>query len=148
MKIPIKYGLLITLGIAAWVIVVHALVTNPRSAVHFPGAPIFFNVIQFVMIYLGLRALEREKRDRLAFKEGLKNGVLISVVYAISASIFFACVIAIVGIKWLAMEPGAVEAAPSQVAIGAFAGLIVSAMVLGLIYSTLIAFFLAKRSSE
>ena len=148
MKIPIKYGLLITLGVAAWVIVVHMLVTNPRSAVQSLGAPIFFNVIQFVMIYLGLRALEREKRDRLVFKEGLKNGVLISLVYAISASIFFACVLAVVGMKWLAMEPSAVEAAPSQVAIGAFAGLFLSAMLLGLIYSTLIAFFLAKRRSE
>ena len=148
MKIPIKYGLLITLAVAAWVILAHMLVTNPRSPAHSIGTPIFFNVMQFVMIYLGLRALERNKGDRLVFKEGLKNGVLISLVYAITISLFFAGVVAVVGTKWLAMEPSAVEAPASQVAAGAFAGLFISAMVLGLIYSTLISFFLAKRRSE
>ena len=148
MRIPIKYGLLITLGIVVWVILAHTLVPNTRSAVHFPGTPIFFNIMQFVMIYLGLRALERQKGDRLVFKEGLKNGVQISLVYVITVSLFFACVFAVVGTKWLAMEPSAGEAPASQVAAGAFAGLIISGMVLGLIYSTLISFFLAKRRSD
>ena len=41
MKIPIKYGLLITLGVMAWVLITHSLITNPRSLVHSLGAAFF-----------------------------------------------------------------------------------------------------------
>ena len=148
MKIPIKYGLLITLGVMAWVLIVRNTVTNPLSPVHTLGTPIFINLLQFIMIYLGLQALEREKTDRPTFKEGLKTGVAISFVYAITASLFFVGVVAVVGTKWLASEPGAAEAPMSRVLAGAFIGLFLGAMLFGLIYSTLISFFVAKRRSE
>jgi len=148
MKIPLKYGLLITLGVMVWVLITHNIVTNPLSLVHTLGAPIVFNVLQFVMIYFGLKALEREKGDRPTFKEGLKTGVAISFVYALTASLFFVGTIAVVGTRWLATEPGAAEAPMSRVVAGAFLGLFLLAMVFGLIYSTVISFFVAKRRSE
>jgi hypothetical protein len=148
MKIPLKYGLIATAGVAAWVLIMHSLFTDPKSAVHTLGAPIFFNVFHFAVIYLGLKALEREKGDRPAFKAGLKTGVGISVVYALTVSLFFVGVIAVVGTKWLASEPMPVDAPTSRVMIGAFVGLFIGALVFGLIYSTLISFFLAKRRSE
>jgi uncharacterized protein YqgC (DUF456 family) len=82
------------------------------------------------------------------FNELLKTGVGISLVYAVTVSLFFVGVIAVVGTKWLASEPGATEAPMSRVMIGAFIGLFIGALVFGLIYSTLISFFLAKRQSE
>ena len=148
MKIPVKYGLLITLGVMAWVLIAHAIVTNPQSPVHTLGTFTIFNILQFVMIYLGLRALERERGDRPTFKEGLKTGVAISFVYGLTAAVFFAVVLLVVGTKWLASEPGAATRPKSAVAIGAFAGLFFSALFLGLIYSAVISFFVAKRRSE
>jgi uncharacterized membrane protein len=148
MKIPLKYGLLTTLGVMAWVLVVRAMVKDPLSSVHTLGTPIFFNVLQFVMIYLGVKALEHAKGDRPTFKEGLKTGVAISFVYAISAALFFAGVLLVVGTKWLASEPGATSQLTTVVAVKAFAGLIGFTMVMGLVYSTVISFFLAKRRSE
>ena len=148
MKIPLKYGLLTTLGVMAWVLVVRATVKDPLSPVHRLGSPIFFNVLQFVMIYLGVKALERVKGDRPTFKEGLKTGVAISFVYAISAALFFVGVLLVVGTKWLASEPGAASRPASVVAAQAFAGLIVVTMIFGLVYSTVISFFVAKRQSE
>ncbi|HJU93818.1 MAG TPA: hypothetical protein VJ656_12845 [Pyrinomonadaceae bacterium] len=148
MKIPLKHGLLITLGVIVWVLAARALVTNPASLVHTLGAPVFFNLLHFIMIYLGLKAMEREKGDRLAFKEGLKTGVLISLFYALTASLFFVGVVAMVGTRWIASEPGFAEMPPSQVAAQAFAYLFIGAMFLGLIYSTVISFFLAKRQSD
>jgi len=148
MKIPIKYGLLITLGVIAWVLVTRSLITNPVSIVHRLGGPVFFNVLQFAMIYLGLKALEHEKGDRPYFKEALKTGVAISFVYGLTSSIFFIAVLAIVGTKWLASEPGATNAPMSRIILGAFLGLFLSAMLFGLIYSTVLSFFLAKRRSE
>jgi hypothetical protein len=148
MKIPLKYGLLITMGVMVWVLIARSTITNPTSPVHTLGAPIFFNVLHFLMIYLGLKALEREKGDRPTFKEGLKTGVTISFVYALTASLFFVGVLAVVGTKWLASEPGVVDTPISRIAIQAFVALFLGAMVFGLIYSTLISFFLAKRQSE
>lgn len=148
MKTPIKYGLLVTLGIMAWVLIARSTVSNPESLVHTAGSPIFFNVLHFIMIYLGLKATEREKGDRLPFKEGLKTGLLISLVYALTASLFFVAVVAIVGPRWVASEQGFERTPPSQAAARAFVYLFIGAMFLGLLYSTVIAFFLAKRQSD
>src|SRR3954467_14386693 len=128
MKIPLKYGLLITLGVIGWVLITRSLITNPLSIVHTLGGPIFFNVLQFAMIYLGLKAVERAKGDRPTFKEGLKTGVAISFVYGLTASIFFVGVIAVVGTKWMASEPGAGEAPMSRVILGAFLALFLGAL--------------------
>jgi uncharacterized membrane protein len=148
MKIPLKYGLLITLGVMVWVLIARNAVTNPLSPVHTLGTPIFINLLQFVMIYLGLRALEHEKGESPTFKEGLKTGVAISFVYAITGVLFFIGVVMVVGTRWLASEPGAAEAPMSRVLAGAFIGLFLGAMLFGLIYSTVISFFIAKRRSE
>ena len=148
MKIPIRYGLLITVGVMAWVLIARNVVTNPLSIVHTFGTPFIMNLLQFSMIYLGLRALERQKGDRRTFKEGLKTGVAISFVYFITAALFFTGVVAMVGTKWLPSEPGTAEAPVSRVLAGSYLGLFLGAMVFGLVYSTLIAFFVAKRQSE
>ena len=148
MKIPLKYGLLITLGVMAWVLITRSVVTNPQSLVHTLGGPVFFNILQFAMIYLGLKALEHETGDRPEFKEGLKTGVAISFVYGLTASLFFVALLAIVGTKWLASEPGAANAPLSRIVLSAFLGLFLGALLFGLIYSTVLSFFLAKRRSE
>ena len=148
MKIPLKYGLLITLGVMVWVLIARNAVTNPLSPVHTLGTPIFIILLQFFMIYLGLKALEHEKGESPTFKEGLKTGVAISFVYAITGVLFFIGVVMVVGTRWLASEPGAAEAPMSRVLAGAFIGLFLGAMLFGLIYSTVISFFIAKRRSE
>jgi hypothetical protein len=148
MKIPLKYGLLITAGVMVWVLIARSTVSNPASLVHTLGTPIVFNVLQFVMIFLGLKAKEHERGDRLTFKEGLKTGVAISFVYALTAALFFVGVLAVVGTKWLASEPGVAGQPLGRVAAQAFAGLFLGAMLFGLLYSTVISFFLAKRLAE
>jgi uncharacterized membrane protein len=148
MKIPLKYGLMITLGVVAWVLIARTTVTNPQSLVHTLGSPIIFNILHFIMIYLGLKALERRKGERPTFKEGVKNGVAISFVYALTASLFFVAALAVVGTRWLASEPGVADKPASVVAAQAFIGLFLFSMLFGLIYSTVISFFLAKRQSE
>ena len=149
MKIPLKYGLLAALGLIIWVLVARTLVANPGSIVHTLGAPVFFNVVHFVMIFLGLKALEREKGDKPAFKEAIKTGVSIAFVYALTASLFFVAVVLVVGTAWLETEPGATANTPTRTMLAqAFAGLFLGTMIFGLIYSTVIAFFVAKRRSE
>ncbi|HKU76059.1 MAG TPA: DUF4199 family protein [Pyrinomonadaceae bacterium] len=149
MKTSLKYGLLIAVLAMAWVLIAHNVVTNPASLVHQLGTPIIFNVLQFALIYLGIKAVEREKGDRPTFKEGLKTGVGISVVYGLALSLFFVVVLLVVGTKFMAVEPGAGSGTvkPAQIA-QAFVGLFLLSLIFGLIYSTVISFFLAKRQSE
>lgn len=147
-KIPIKYGLLITLGAMAWVLITRTLSPNPRSVLHQLGPPIVFNVLQFVMIYLGLNAKEREYGDQQDFKKRLKTGVAISFVYGFTTSLFFVVVVSVVGTRWMESEPGAATMPSSLLLAQAFTGLLVGSLIFGLIYSTVIAVFLAKRRAD
>jgi hypothetical protein len=133
----------------AWLLIAHYLISNPASAVHQFGSPIIFNVLQFALIYLGIKAVEREKGDRPTFKEGLKTGVGISVVYGLALALFFVVVLVVMGSKWMAVEPGARAGNVSRSQIAqAFVGFFLLSLVFGLIYSTVISFFLAKRTTD
>jgi uncharacterized membrane protein len=148
MKIPLKYGLLTALGLIAWVLVTHALIPNPQATVITLGGPIFFNILHFVMIFLGLKAYEREKGEKPLFKEALTTGVSIAFVFALTATLFFVCVVLLIGTRWMGGEPGAANTPTSLLMVQAFAGLFLGTMIFGVIYSTVIAFFIAKRQSE
>jgi hypothetical protein len=139
---------MITAGIIAWTLIAHSLVPDPRSAIHSLGAFTFFNLLHFACIFLGLKAFEREQGTKPTFKAGVKQGVLISVVYAVTASLFFAITLLVIGTKWMAAEATSPNEPMSLVALKAFAGLTLFTIFLGLIYSTLISFFLAKRLSS
>ena len=145
MKIALKYGLMITLGIIAWVVVAHLFVPDPTSKVHSVGSGVFFNLLEIVGIYVGITAKGREGVGQLTFKDGLKTGVAIAFVYALSAALFFLVLFIFVGPKLMAGEPGAQTQPFGQVVLGAFAGLFLGSLVFGLVYSTVISFVLAKR---
>jgi hypothetical protein len=147
MKIPIKYGLLITVGVVAWLIVAHLLVPDPASLVHSLGAGIFFNLLEIVGIGLGIKAKQAERGGTLSFKSGVKTGVAIALVYAIATSLFFLGQISLMGTEMMAHQQ-----APGQpmwqVLLGAFAGLIIGALLLGLVYATIISFIVVKSQKE
>ena len=147
MKLAIRFGMPITVGVMLWTIIAHSLVPNPQSIVHSFGAFTFFNILQFTCIFLGLKALEREQRTKPTFKTCLKQGVSISFVYAVTSALFFVGVLLIIGTKWMGAEVGV--GVPKWVYIlQAFAGLVVLSMLFGLVYSTVISFVLAKRLSH
>jgi uncharacterized protein DUF4199 len=145
MKIALKYGLLITAVVVAWVVVVRfVLGVGPDSKANLIG-PILFNLTAIVAIALGMKARKRELGGQLYFKEGLKTGMAISLAYAVSACLFFMLQYLVAGPKLLLSEAGA-EAGPLwRVAVFAYAGLFFGSLLFGLIYSTIIAFFIAKR---
>lgn len=148
MRIPLKYGLLITLGVIAWVVASHLLVPDPRSPVHSLGAGIFFNLLHIAGVYLAINTVRNEAGGELVFKQGLKTGVATALVFAVTASLFFLVAIAVVGPRLMASEPGAESLPAWQVALGAFVGLFVTSLIFGLVYSTVISFFLAKRRTD
>lgn len=145
MRIAFKYGLLITLGVAAWTIFAHLLVPDPASALHSVGAGIFFNFLEILGILFGIRELRRA--GPASFKRALKTGVAIAVVYGFTASLFFTQVI-LFAPHWVQRQPGTENQPLSQIALGAFLALLLGAVFLGIIYSTIIAFIFAFNDRQ
>lgn len=144
MKIALKYGLLITAAVVAWIVVVRFLMGVGADSKANVIAPILFNVTAIVAILLGMKARKKELDGDLSFKEGLKTGMGISLVYAISACLFFMIEFLVAGPKLLLSE--------ADPQVGPIWQLMVLAyveprnnLIFGLIYSTVIAFFIARR---
>ncbi|MBC8029241.1 MAG: DUF4199 domain-containing protein [Pyrinomonadaceae bacterium] len=145
MKIAIKYGLLITAVVIAWVVIIRFLLdVGPEARVNLLG-PILFNLTAIVAILQGMRARKEELDGDLGFKEGLTMGMGISLVYALSACLFFMVEFLVTGPKLLLSEAGAASQPMWKVATFAYAGLFFGSLIFGLIYSTIIAFFIARR---
>jgi hypothetical protein len=145
MRIALKYGLLITVVVVLWILVVRlwlGMGSGPQGQII---SAILFNATSIIAIFLGMRARKRELGGALSFKEGLKTGMAISLVYAISACVFFMIEYLVAGPKLLLSEAGPQNGPLWQVAAIAYAGLFLGSLLFGLIYSTLIAFFLARR---
>jgi len=144
MKIAIRFGLLITAVVIGWIVIVRFLMgVGGESKVNLL-APILFNLAQFVAIFLGIRAREREVGGAITFKQGVQTGLAISFVYAFSACIFFAIEYFVAGPKLL-MTEGSLSRPMWQIALQAYLGLFFGSIVLGVIYSAVISFFLARR---
>jgi hypothetical protein len=146
LKIALKYGIATAVCFMAWVAVAHWLVPDPSSGVHSGGAAAFVNMVEIVAIFLGIRESKAVDRGRLRFKDGLKTGVSIAAVYAGCACVFFLIALKVLGAGMLAVEPGAALKPMWQVALGAFLGLGVGAVLFGLLYAAVISFFLTSRS--
>jgi hypothetical protein len=148
MKIALKYGLLITAVLIAWVgIVRFGLGVGPDSKANIL-APILFNVTAIVAIALGMRARKKELNGQLGFKDGVKTGMAISLVYAFSACLFFMIEYLVAGPELLLSERNLQGRPVWQVAVLAYAGLFFGSLFFGLIYSTVIAFLLAKSRGQ
>lgn len=145
MKIALKYGLLITAVLVAWVVIVRLILNVATdSGIHIVG-PIFFNLAAIVAIFLGIRARKNEVDGQLGFKDAIKTGMAISLVYAVSACLFFMLQYLIAGPGLLLSEIGPPTGPLWQAAVRVYAGLFFGSLFFGLIYSTIIAFFLARR---
>lgn len=148
MKIALKYGLSITAVLVVWIVVVRMLMgVGPDSRANVIG-PIIFNLAAVIAIFLGIIRRKNEAGGELGFKDGLKTGVGISLVYAASSCLFFIIQYLVTGPALLLSQAGAQDRPLWQTAALAYIGLFFGSLIFGLIYSTVISFFLAKRRSE
>jgi len=148
MKIALKYGVAVTLVVVAWIVIVRHLMGVGADAKANVIAPILFNVAQILAIFLGMIRRKNDAGGELSFKEGMKTGVAISFVYAASACLVFVIEYLIFGPKLLLAEAGASDRPLWQTAAMAFTGLFLGSLIFGVIYSTVISFFLARRLSR
>ena len=145
MKTALKYGLMITLVVVLWVVVTHIVFPLPPESKANSLATILFNVAAIVAIYFGIKTRQDESADGMTFKEGLKTGLSISLVYAVSSCLFFFILFILMGPKLMVNEPMAQTYPMWQVALLAYTGLFFGSLIFGLIYSVVISFVLVKR---
>ena len=145
MKIALKYGLLITFVVVLWIVIVRLWLGRGGGPQGQIISGVLFNAVAILAIFLGMRERKQTLGGALTFKDGLKTGMGISLVYAISACLFFMIEFLVAGPKLLLSESGPQTGPLWQVAAMAYAGLFLGSLLFGLIYSTLIAFFLARR---
>ena len=145
MRLVLKYGGIIAGGVALWVLADHFIlhISRPGSKAAFL-TPLFFNLLQLAVIFIGIRAWRSQNQGRLTLGQGILRGLAISLAYAVLASGFFVAFYLIVGRKVLENEPAAIgdDRPGTYVLLGAFAGLFLGAMIGGLIYSTVISYVL------
>ena len=136
MKIALKYGIAVTLIIAAWVALKHFVLHIEGPSAQFADVAVF-NLSAIVALLMGIKEKRLANGDRLTFLQGLGTGVSIALTYAILTTLYFALLLGLVGPKLMQQEGETNMTA-------AFLGLGIGLTVFGTIFSLLISLVMRK----
>lgn len=137
MKIALKYGIAVTLIIAAWVALKHFVL-------HLEGTPaqvadfVIFSLAATIGLTLGIKEKRAANGGMLTFGDGLLTGIKIAVTYAILTSVYFAILLATVGPKLMQQEG-------ETSVVRAFLGVSIGFTVFGIVFSAILALILKKK---
>ena len=136
MKIALKYGIIVTLIIAAWVALKHFVLHIEGQSAAFADLAVF-HLSAMVALMMGIKEKRIANGNRLTFLQGLGTGVSIAITYTILTSLYFALLLMLVGPRLMQQEG-------ETNMVGAFLGLAIILTVFGTIFSTLISLVLRK----
>lgn len=136
MKIALKYGIAVTLIIAAWVALKHFVLHIEGQAAQLADLAVF-NLSAIVALMMGIKEKRLANGDRLTFLQGLGTGVSIALTYAVLTCLYFALLLKLVGPKLMQQEG-------EMSMVGAFLGLGIGLTLFGTIFSALIALVMKK----
>jgi len=136
MKITLKYGIAVTLIIAAWVALKHFVLHLQGPSAQLTDVAVF-NLTAIVALGMGIKEKRIANRDRLTFLQGLGTGMSIAITYAILTSLYFVLLLSIVGPKLMQQES-------ETSVVKAFFGVSIGFALFGTIFSALISLVLRK----
>jgi len=136
MKIALKYGVAVTLIIAAWVALKHFVLHLQGPSAQLTDVAVF-NLSAIVALGMGIKEKRAANGDRLTFLQGLGTGVSIAITYAILTSLYFALLLSLVGPKLMQQEG-------ETSAVQAFVGVSIGFALFGTIFAALISLVLRK----
>ena len=137
MKLALKYGILVTLLIAAWVAVKHFGLHLESQAAQLADLAIF-NLTAITGLALGIREKRKRNGGTLTFGDGLTTGIKTAVTYAILTSAYFALLLVMVGPKLMQQEG-------ETSVVKAFLGVSIGFALFGIFFSAILALVLRKR---
>jgi uncharacterized protein DUF4199 len=136
MKIALKYGVAVTLIIAAWVALKHFVLHLQGPSAQLTDVAVF-NLTAIVALGMGIKEKRVANGDRLTFLQGLGTGVSIAITYAILTSLYFVLLLKLVGPKLMQQEG-------ETSVVQAFIGVSIGFTLFGTIFSALISLVLRK----
>lgn len=137
MKLALKYGIAVTLVIAAWVALKHFVLHLESQSAQLADITVF-NFAAIVGLVLGIKSRRAANGGMLTFGEGLKTGISIAATYALLTSFYFVFLLVVVGPKLMQQEG-------ETSYIKAFAGVSLGFAAFGAVYSAIIALLLRKK---
>jgi hypothetical protein len=137
MRLALKYGILVTLVIAAWVALKHFVLHLESQPAQFADVAIF-NLTAITGLAFGIREKRKMNVGTLTFGDGLITGIKIAVTYAILTSAYFALLLATVGPKMMQREG-------ETSVVKAFLGVSIGFGLFGTVFSAIIALVLRRR---
>src|SRR5215510_5445654 len=103
MRIALKYGLAVTVVIAAWVALKHFVLHFEGPTAQFADLAVF-NLTAIVALLTGIRERRIANDDSLTFGEGFKTGISIAITYALLTSLYFVFLLVVVGPRIMQQE--------------------------------------------
>jgi hypothetical protein len=138
MKLALKYGVLVTVIIAAWVALKHFVLHLESHSAQFADVAIF-NITAIAGLALGIAEKRKINGGTLTFGDGLLTGIKIAITYAILTSAYFAILLSTVGPKIMQQEG-------ETSMVKAFLGVSIGFTLFGTVFSAIIALVLRKSS--
>ena len=137
MKLALKYGIAVTLVIAAWVALKHFVLHLESQPAQIADV-LIFNLAAVTGLTRGIKEKRAMNGGRLTYGDGLFTGIKIAVTYAILTTAYFAILLATVGPKLMQQE--------GETSMGkAFLGISIGFALFGTVFSAVIALVLRKR---
>ncbi len=137
MKHALKYGIGVTLVIAAWVALKHFVLHLESQPAQFADVAIF-NLTAITGLAFGIREKRMKSGGTLTFGDGLITGIKIAVTYAILTSLYFAFLLATVGPKMMQQEG-------ETSVVKAFLGVSIGFALFGTVFAAIITLVLRRR---
>lgn len=136
MKLAFKYGIAVTLIIAAWVALKHFVLHIEGPPAQFADLAVF-NLSAIVALMMGIKEKRVTNGNRLTFMQGFATGLSIAITYSVLTSLYFVLLLKLVGPSLMQQE--------GETSIGkAFLGVSIGFALFGGVFSALIALVLKK----
>jgi len=136
MKIALKFGIGVTLVIAAWVALKHFVLHLEGPSAQLADVAVF-NFAAIVGLMMGIKEKRLANGNKLTFGDGFLTGLGIAITYAILTSLYFAFLLAVIGPRMMQQEG-------ETSYVKAFAGVSIGFTLFGAIFSAIIALVLRK----
>jgi hypothetical protein len=135
-KIALKYGIGVTLVIAAWVALKHFILHLEGANAQFADIAVF-NFAAIVGLMMGIKERRIANGDRLTFGQGFTTGVSIAITYSILTSLYFLFLLVVVGPKMM-------QQAGETSYLKAFLGVSIGFAIFGAVFSAIISLVLKR----
>lgn len=149
MNNAVKYGLILTGTIVVWLAVMHSLGAYSAQKTEMSIVDYFYVLVPAIVLYLGIKEKKKMSKNRLTYKEGVIEGLRISVIYGVLSPIVFYLYYTLVNpdaIQFAKKAYGMMQFSDREVMFADLAVQFVFSILGGLIMSLVISYFLSKKA--